>query len=336
MHSSKFYTLKKKDLENFLSSVARSMDVHVPVSDGRDFNFAPLAKGMKIDLSGYVNTSRPPRELLLPEGETLLEYDEKKVSERFENRKQAIFGMRPCDVHAVIALDRALIGHDHVEGHYEKRRNNTIIMALRCERAGKNCFCESMGTSDVDDAFDLMFTESGSSYHVEAGSPDGMDLIRKSRLFTMTDKEASKKKLRCQKSIDTENLSVILKRAEKSRLWHDVAERCLSCASCTFSCPTCFCFSMVHDADISDLKKGKVGREMDYCMLMRFSRISGNFVFRQHRTERFRQFFYHKFLYGLENEGVYHCVGCGRCITECMAKIDITEEAAKVRKRYGK
>ena len=87
---------------------------------------------------------------------------------------------------------------------------------------------------------------------------------------------------------------------------------------------------MNHVSDLSNLKKGKVTRGMQYCMLKDFTRISGDYVFRLHRTDRVKQFFFHKLLYGLENEGKSHCVGCGRCITECMAGIDITEEAKKV------
>ena len=88
--------------------------------------------------------------------------------------------------------------------------------------------------------------------------------------------------------------------------------------------------------NLSLFKKGKVTKEADYCMLLRFSRVAGGNVFREQRKERVKQFFYHKLVYGKENEGMHHCVGCGRCITECMAKIDITKETARVREEYEK
>ena len=71
-------------------------------------------------------------------------------------------------------------------------------------------------------------------------------------------------------------------------------------------------------------------------MLLRYSRVAGGNVFREPRKERVKQFFFHKLVYGKENEGKFHCVGCGRCITECMARIDITEEVKKVRDEHAK
>jgi ferredoxin len=40
----------------------------------------------------------------------------------------------------------------------------------------------------------------------------------------------------------------------------------------------------------------------------------------------------HKLAYWIDQFGVAGCVGCGRCITWCPAGIDITEEAAAIRK----
>ena len=247
----------------------------------------------------------------------------------------AVFGIRPCDVHGIVVLDRVMLGHDNVEGHYEKRRNAMLILALRCNEAGENCFCESMGTCDLDDAFDLLFTDEGSHYHVQAGSEEGERLVKASRLFEKTGMDTRRKKLKFSKSMNTKDLPEIMNAMKNSAIWKDVADRCLSCASCTFACPTCYCFNMSHEAELGNLKRGKVEREMDYCMLLRYSRVAGGHVFRKERKERVKQFFYHKLAYGKENEGKFHCVGCGRCITECMAKIDITEEVGKIRRAYA-
>lgn len=332
-----YYFMEKKDFQKFVDILTARMAVYAPVKSGKDYNFSRLEKGQKIDLSGYENTEFPPKSILIPEGETLVKYDGNTICEVYDDEKKIIFGIRPCDVHAVMVLDKVMIGHGDIEMHYEERRKNTLIVALQCTEASENCFCESMDTYKLTEGFDLLFTEKGTKYHVEAGSPEGRKLIEAGgKLFCETTEKSVIAKPGCKKKLDTANLPDIMKRAAKSRIWHDVAERCLSCASCTFACPTCFCFNLKHEPDIADLRKGKVIREMDYCMLLRFSRVAGNYVFRQHRTERVKQFFYHKLVYGLENEGKQHCVGCGRCITECMAKIDITEEVAKVREKYDK
>ena len=332
-----YYLLEKKDLQKFIDSLGPKMDVYAPVKSNGRFNFSKLEKKQELDLTGYSNTEFPPRQILMPEGETLVEYGGKTICEVFDERKKVLFGARPCDVHGIIVLDKVMMGHGDMEMHYVERRNNMLIIAMNCTEAGENCFCESMETHELTGGFDVLLTDLGDKYHVETGTPEGLKLIKDAgKIFTPTLDKTPATKPGCKKSINMDGLPEMMKRAVKSKIWEDVAERCLSCASCTFSCPTCFCFSLKHEPDITDLSKGKIKREMDYCMLLRFSRVAGPFIFRQQRAERVKQFFYHKLVYGMENEGKNHCVGCGRCITECMAKIDITEEAAKVRKSYGR
>ncbi|UCD03200.1 MAG: 4Fe-4S dicluster domain-containing protein [Candidatus Aenigmatarchaeota archaeon] len=331
------YTMEKKDLQKFLGALASKMDVYAPVKTKGRYNFSRLKRGQEIELAGYSNTEFPPREILMPEGETLVRYARKTICEVFDERKKVLFGVRPCDVHGIIVLDKVMMGHGDMEMHYVERRKSTLIIALNCTEAGENCFCESMETDTLTGGFDILLTDAGERYHVEVGTPEGAKLVKGAgRIFTETLEKPVKPKPGCEKKLDMNGLPDMMKRAAKSKIWEDVAKRCLSCACCTFSCPTCFCFSLKHEPDMTDLSKGEIKREMDYCMLLRFSRVAGNMVFRQHRAERVKQFFYHKLVYGMENEGKSHCVGCGRCITECMAHIDITEEAAKVRKSYGR
>ena len=50
------------------------------------------------------------------------------------------------------------------------------------------------------------------------------------------------------------------------------------------------------------------------------------------QVERFRQRFMHKLVYyPSNNEGIYSCVGCGRCLTKCPISMNI----AKVIKALG-
>jgi succinate dehydrogenase/fumarate reductase-like Fe-S protein len=47
---------------------------------------------------------------------------------------------------------------------------------------------------------------------------------------------------------------------------------------------------------------------------------------------RYRQWLTHKLGTWKQQFGVLGCVGCGRCITWCPVKIDITEEIPALRK----
>jgi Fe-S oxidoreductase len=337
MLNTKFFVLKKTDLGKLLDSLAKGRTVYAPFDEGGSWNFRKMESGEGLDLNGFINSEFPPKHIFMREGEELLEYDKHNVKEKLPDEKAAIFGVRPCDLHALRITDMVMLGNEFVDMHYKKRRDNTLILALNCNEAGENCFCQSMNTCEVEEWYDLLFTDEGNNYIVEAGSKDGNNLIKENnRIFSKTDKKQESPELKFSKEINTENLPRIMEELRESKLWDDVAKRCLSCASCTSVCPTCYCFNMLHDADISDLKKGKILKEHDYCMLLRFTKVAGNVCFRGMRDDRVKQFFYHKLMYGKNRDGKFHCVGCGRCITECMVHIDITEEVRKLREEHGK
>lgn len=335
MSESKFYLIKKDDLPKFIDSVLKSHKVFAPVREDKDFNFKEVRSGKDIKLGGYVNTELPPKRFLIPDKEVMLEFEKGgKLKLRTEMEKKVIFGIRPCDTHGFMVLDKVMLS-DPIDVHYKTRRDSILLFALNCKEAGENCFCESMET-DKAEGFDLLFTKQGKGYHVEIGSDRGFEIIKKSRFFRNTEKEAEKAKIVYRKKIKTENLPEIMKDRFESKIWDSVSERCLSCASCTSVCPTCYCFDVSHFNSIENPGSGEVVREWNYCMLKPFTKVAGDMFFRESRTERVKQFFYHKLVYGKENQGKYHCVGCGRCITECMTKIDITEEVEKIREEHEK
>jgi ferredoxin len=336
MGDSKFFVIKKSDFPKFVDSLLKRMKVIAPVSENGRYNFGEIKSGKEIDLKGYINTEFPPKKFFIPEGEVLFEYGRRgKLKQKIAKDKAIIFGIRPCDTHGLIVLDKVMLS-EHVDVHYKTKRDSILIFALNCKEAGENCFCDSMLTNDAE-GYDLLFTEQGKEYHVEVGSEKGREVIKNSKFFKKTGKEAGKPKLIFKKKLEIENLPEIMKDRFESKIWEETANsKCLSCASCTSICPTCYCFDVFHVNSIESLGSGKVVRKWNYCMLKPFTEVAGDVIFRESRVERVKQFFYHKLVYGKENQGKYHCVGCGRCITECMTKIDITEEVKKIRGEYEK
>ena len=328
-----FYTIKKADFGKFFDSLIKKYKVFAPVEANGEHNFRQVRSFSEMDLGNYVNTEFPPKKFLHPDGLLMMEFAGSRVKQRAKTGKIALFGVRPCDTHAFAVLDRVMTD-GYVDPYYKKARSSTLVLALNCRKAGDNCFCGSMDT-DRATGFDLLFTETGSGFHVEVGSEKGRALAN-SKLFRKTGNPAPKTKLEFKKKINTENLEDVMRSSFTSAFWDETAKRCLSCASCTSVCPTCYCFDVCHDAEPVEGGMGKVriSRTWNYCMLKTFTRVAGGEVMRESRTERVKQFFYHKLLYGKENQGKLHCVGCGRCIRECMTKIDITEEAAKARSEY--
>ena len=101
-------------------------------------------------------------------------------------------------------------------------------------------------------------------------------------------------------------------------------DKCLGCGTCTFVCPTCQCY------DIRDFDTGNGVtrfRCWDSCMYSDFTLMaSGNP--RTSQLERFRQRFMHKLIYfPANNDGIYGCVGCGRCLSKCPISMNIVKVA---------
>jgi sulfhydrogenase subunit beta (sulfur reductase) len=80
------------------------------------------------------------------------------------------------------------------------------------------------------------------------------------------------------------------------------------------------------EMDLS-LKAGARERVWDSCQLEDFAMVAGGHSFRKERTDRQKHRFYRKFRYLMSKYGQPHCVGCGRCIRQCVAKINIVEMA---------
>ncbi len=113
----------------------------------------------------------------------------------------------------------------------------------------------------------------------------------------------------------------LLDEAYNHPVWEEMAKSCFSCGSCNLVCPTCYCFD-VRDEVNWNLSTGERIRVWDGCMLADFAIVAGNLNFRKSRADRYRHRYYRKGKYVPPKiGGSIACVGCGRCITACVAKI---------------
>jgi ferredoxin len=251
--------------------------------------------------------------------------------------RYAFIGVRACELAAIAALDRALIGEGPArDSSYQAVRERAFIVLVQCGHPARTCFCASMGTGPRAGAgFDLALTEiCEPPRHVfvaEAGSERGRELLAglPCAAAPPEDLEAAQRvtdqaAARMGRRLDAGGAKDLLYRSADSPVWDSIAERCLACANCTLVCPTCFCTTV---EDVSDLSgdHAERWRRWDSCYSLDFSRLHGGSV-RASIASRYRQWLTHKLAYWHDQFGRSGCVGCGRCIAWCPVGIDLTAE----------
>ena len=252
--------------------------------------------------------------------------------------KQVIVGVHPCDVNAILYLDRTFL-RTFKDPHYEARRKNTVIISLNCARVSENCFCSSVGAGPFLHAasgYDMLLTDFENEYLVEIKSREAEGLfgvkgrgVGNNEMRLKAEKEKSVKGM-FKKAIDVSGLdNIFAENMEHPVLQQTAEEKCLSCANCVMVCPTCFCYDL-RDETSMDLKTVTRYRCFDACQDIRFAEVHGG-NFRQRRAARLRQFVTHK-LDQTNQYGVSATVGCGRCITWCPTGIDLTEITKEIQR----
>jgi NAD(P)H-flavin reductase/NAD-dependent dihydropyrimidine dehydrogenase PreA subunit len=119
----------------------------------------------------------------------------------------------------------------------------------------------------------------------------------------------------------TELIPELLKKNyEESSFWEKHSETCLACGSCVLVCPTCYCFDVKDNPDLS-LESGERIRTWDGCLLEDFAKVASGENFRPTRPTRYRHRYFKKGKYLFDRFGFISCVGCGRCSSNCLPDI---------------
>lgn len=324
--------LSKTQLVPFVERLMVDYRVCGPVRHNGGYAFQVLEDPQELELA-YPTTILPPKKFLLPPKETLFEYSKSqngKVSPPPIDPPTVIFGVHTCDLHAIQLLDR-VFASGHPDAHYLQHRSRTRIFSIEClAPCDEHSFCKSMGTMTADEGYDLHFIDLGDAYAVDIGTDAGAGLLQE--VDTQPALKADEDRLNTVLSskwplfpyrldCDVSDLPSLLSMSMKSPLWEELGQRCLSCAACTNVCPTCFCFDVKDEIDLT-LETGARTRNWDSCQLDEFAMVAGGHDFRKSRALRQRHRFMRKGKYILDAHGYLGCVGCGRCARACL--VDIT------------
>ena len=333
-------SLEKIDL--IFAEIAKEAKLYLPAdgSDGKT-KYTQWTEGVK--WSNALNTVKSPKEFFFPQTEDLMSFKTQgKNIEIIDNRSETedfvIFGVRACDVKSFDVLDRVFL-KEPVDSYYASRREHGIIISAACTRPSETCFCKTFGIDPTEPSGDISVWKTETELFLQSNTDKGAELLKKLNSLTEECDETAVNAQKAEVSAIMDKLPLAGLTTDKfgagktkeffdAPEWDTLSEACLGCGTCTFVCPTCQCY------DINDFNTGNGVvrfRCWDSCMYSDFTKMSAGQP-RLTQKERFRQRFMHKLVYYPENnDGLFSCVGCGRCISKCPISMNI----AKVMKTVG-
>jgi sulfhydrogenase subunit beta (sulfur reductase) len=335
----KIIQIDKKKWAQGLDKAAQSYRLFGPVKDAEFHNFKELTKGQAPDLS-CLNTRLSPKSIIYPQSEPLLEYSldpsredhhiMKEVNADYSPR--AVIGIRPCDAKAFVLVGHNFDTPEYKDPYWIKAYEATTLVGLACDSPCSSCFCTTAGCGPFhEEGLDVLLMDTGEEYLAKILTDKGQKLLQAAGWDTAADAAAAGQQLDAMKQEAESKISAFvatdrLKQIDTTELyhapfWEEVSFSCINCGTCTFVCPTCWCF------DIQDENRGKSGQRMrnwDSCMYPLFTMHGSGHNPRGTKLHRVRQRFMHKLKYYVDKYDVgIQCVGCGRCVRSCPVNIDI-------------
>ena len=329
-------------INELFAAISASATLYLPVDDANG-NAAYKKWETGTVWSEKLNTVKSPKDFFFPQTEDLMAFKTagktvEVIDTRSESEDFVVFGVRACDVKAFDVLDRVFL-NEPADSYYANRREHGVIVALACTRPTETCFCGTFGIDPATPAGDISAWKTTDALYLEANTEKGEKLMQSIESLTEDCDRAAvetqqQKTREIMKKLPLSGLTTEKFGGDKTAelfndpAWKTLSESCLGCGTCTFVCPTCQCY------DIKDFNTGNGViryRCWDSCMYSEFTKMAhGNNRISQ--VERFRQRFMHKLVYyPANNDGLFSCVGCGRCLSKCPISMNIV----KVMKNVG-
>ena len=343
------YKIAKENLSALFQSIAENQELYLPVEVSGQVNFKAWTQDANVSLE-TLKTVKSPKDAFFPQSENLytVQREGKKLSiepQALKEQNFVVFGMKACDVQGVKVLDNVFLS-DPIDSFYAARREHGTIVAMACHEPEESCFCKAFGIDCAEPAADVATWMVEGELYWKALTEKGEALTKAVESLLVEADGADAEKLEAEKNaihtivekLPYSNLSLegwngdALTEKFNSPVWEELYKPCLACGTCTFVCPTCQCY------DIKDYDTGhgvKRYRCWDSCMYSDFTMMAhGNN--RTSQLQRFRQRFMHKLVYyPANNNGMYSCVGCGRCVEKCPASLNIVKVIKAFEKQGG-
>jgi sulfhydrogenase subunit beta (sulfur reductase) len=211
------------------------------------------------------------------------------------------------------------------EDNYLKRRQNSIFIGVSYTPDDYH-FSQSVGIPLHDtEGFDIYLQKNDKGYSVSVLTDNGKEIVDGfNGLSDDIGAASNHTQFNNKLKYNYNRLPEVFEHSWNAAVWEEVAERCVGCGTCNLVCPTCYCFDVEDNVDLS-LMEGTRERNWDSCMLNTFAAVAGGENFRHSLADRQRHRIYRKFKYITDITGEPWCVGCGRCSAYCTAGISIVE-----------
>ncbi|MFH1159346.1 MAG: 4Fe-4S dicluster domain-containing protein [bacterium] len=338
------YITDPAGLEQFYEAVIRAHETYAPVEAFGKFDYKQVKSLSECNPDSSIPLTMSVKPLFFPKSAKVMKYKATStgtgVTDTSEDPlagKRVILGVKHCDARGLQVLDQ-VYKWDYIDTDYQKRRENTLLVSTRCDKAATHCFCTSLDY-DVEhsDAFDVAVIKGlDGKIYLQARSEKGEQFLRQNTPGSADAGGSSAEEIQKQYAtfagsfrltMDYKELNERMQNKFDSPAFEEVPSNCISCNTCAFVCPTCHCFK-ISDEKIRD--EGVRYKSYDSCNNVYFTLMAGGHNPRPVKYRRWRQRAMHKFVYYKERFGVNLCVGCGKCTISCPVHISIFEVVNQV------
>jgi ferredoxin len=346
----KYFKIDKKDWPSGLGKASESYRLFGPQKEEGFHNFKELEKGVEPDLS-CLNTRLSPKALIYPQSEPMMEYtlDESQDDHHImkevniDYAPQAVIGIRPCDAKAFVLVGKNFDTPDYKDPYWIRAYESTTFVGLACDSPCSSCFCTTAGCGPFhEEGLDLLLVDAEDHYLAKSLTEKGDAFLNAAGWDAEVEEDTAGPQIESANQAAEEKITSFVNTDKlrdidtnelyKAPLWEGVAFSCINCGTCTYVCPTCWCF------DIQDENHGNSGcrmRNWDSCMFPLFTLHGSGHNPRDTKMHRVRQRFMHKLKYYVDKyESGIQCVGCGRCVRLCPVNIDI-RRVCELMNNYG-
>ena len=296
-----------------------------------------------MDVSG---STLSPKSVAFPHAEVMFEYSTDETREDANRMKappkdhtpRAVIGIRPYDAAAMRIVKKNFDTPEYRDPYWCEAYEACTFVGLAINEPDRLDFSTSTGTGPFDTSgLDVLLVDAGDMFLAQVVSDKGAFWLTaagfecdaaagaSARIEAM--KQAAESRIVSRVAFDHMRSASVLD-LYTADFWEDIAFACINCGTCTYVCPTCWCF------DIQEEVNGKSGKRLktwDSCMFPLFTRHTTGHNPRGQKHERTRQRFMHKLKYYLDKyEDGIMCVGCGRCVRSCPVNIDIRTVCEKM------